>query len=72
MDDKFASLICEVGLGKDHRHLRSRMDAIVQNMFEINYSLLIQYEISEKLVTCMYAYAFLYSAPLKSDTIVTS
>ena len=29
------------------------MDAIVQNMFEINYSQLIQYEILEKLVTCM-------------------
>ena len=27
------------------------MDAIVQNMFEINYSRLIQYEILEKLVT---------------------
>ena len=28
-------------------------DAIVQNMFEINYSHLIQYEILEKLVTYM-------------------
>ena len=46
-------LKCEVGLGKDHRHFRSRMDAIVQNMFEINYSRLIQYEILEKLVTYM-------------------
>ena len=27
------------------------MDAIVQNMFEINYSQLLQYEILEKLVT---------------------
>ena len=43
-------LKCEVGLGKDHRHFRSRMDAIVQNMFEINYSQLVQYEILEKLV----------------------
>ena len=41
----------EVRLGKDHRHFRSRMDAIIQNMFEINYSQLIQYEILEKLVT---------------------
>ena len=37
------------------------MDAIVQNMFEINYSQLIQYEILEKLVTfikllCMLVY----------------
>ena len=31
--------------------LSSRMDAIIQNMFEINYSQLIQYEILEKLVT---------------------
>ena len=44
-------LKCEVWLGKDHRHFRSRMDASVQNMFEINYSQLIQYEILEKLVT---------------------
>ena len=44
-------LKCEVRLGKDHRHFRSRMDANVQNMFEINYSHLIQYEILEKLVT---------------------
>ena len=41
----------EVRLGKDHRHFRSRMDAIIQNMFEINYSQLIQYEILKKLVT---------------------
>ena len=41
----------EPKLGKDHRNFRSRMDAIVQNMFEINYSQLIQYEILEKLVT---------------------
>ena len=41
----------EPKLGKDHRHFRSRMDAIVQNMFEINYSQLIQYGILEKLVT---------------------
>ena len=40
-----------VRLRKDHRHFRSRMDVIVQNMFEINYSRLIQYEILEKLVT---------------------
>ena len=44
-------LKCEVRLGKDHRHFRSRMDANVQNMFEINYSQLMQYEILEKLVT---------------------
>ena len=30
------------------------MDAIIQNMFEINYSQLIQYEILEKLVTFNY------------------
>ena len=36
---------------EDHRHFRSRMDVNVQNMFEINYSHLIQYEILEKLVT---------------------
>ena len=36
---------------KGHRHFRSRMDAIVQNIFEINNSQLIQYEILEKLVT---------------------
>ena len=41
----------ESRLGKDHIHFRSRMDANVQNMFEINYSLLIQYEILENLVT---------------------
>ena len=41
----------ESRLDKDHRHFRSRMDANVQNMFEINYSQLIQYEILEKLVT---------------------
>ena len=44
-------LKCEVRLDKDHRHFRSRMDANIQNMFEINYSQLIQYEILEKLVT---------------------
>ena len=37
--------------GKEHGHFRSRMDAIVLNIFEINYSQLIQYEILEKLVT---------------------
>ena len=41
----------EPKLGEGHRHFRSRMDAVVQNMFEINYSQLIQYEILEKLVT---------------------
>ena len=41
----------EPKLGEGHRHFRSRMDAMVQNMFEINYSQLIQYEILEKLVT---------------------
>ena len=40
-------LKCEVGLGKDHRHFRSRMDAIVQNTYET----VKQYEILEKLVT---------------------
>ena len=44
-------LKCEVGRGKDHRQIRSRMDAIVSNMFEINNSQLMQYEILEKLVT---------------------
>ena len=37
--------------GSEHGYLRSRMDAIILNMFEINYSRLIQYEILEKLVT---------------------
>ena len=41
----------EPKLGKGHGHSRFRMDAIVQNMFEINYSQLTQYEILEKLVT---------------------
>ena len=41
----------EVGLGNDHRHFRSRMGATVSNMFEINYSQLLHYEILEKLVT---------------------
>ena len=40
----------EPKLSKEHRHFRSRMDAIVQKMFEINYSQLIQYEILEKLI----------------------
>ena len=31
--------------GKEHGNFRSRMDAIVLNIFEINYSQLIQYEI---------------------------
>ena len=37
--------------GKEHGHFRSRMDAIVINIFEINYSQLIQNVILEKLVT---------------------
>ena len=37
--------------GKEHGYLGSRMDAIILNIFEINYSQLIQYEILEKLVT---------------------
>ena len=41
----------EPKLGKGHGHSRSRLDAIVQYMFEINYSQLIKYEILEKLVT---------------------
>ena len=52
-------LKCEVRLGKDHRHFRSRMDANVQNMFEINYSQLMQYEILEKLVTLIHSALFL-------------
>ena len=39
--------------GKEHGHFRSRKNAIVLNIFEINYSRLIQYEILKKLVTCM-------------------
>ena len=39
---------------KKHGHSRSRLHVIVfRNMFEINYSQLIQYEILEKLVTFM-------------------
>ena len=49
----------ESRLGKDHRHFRSRMDANVQNMFEINYSQLMQYEILEKLVTYIESYIFI-------------
>ena len=41
----------ESKLGRGHGHSRSRLDVIVRNMFEINYSQLIQYEILEKLVT---------------------
>ena len=50
---KGCGLKYEVGLGNDHKHFRSRMDATVSNMFEINYSQLVQYEILEKLVTSM-------------------
>ena len=32
-------------------NFRARMNAIIQNIFEINYSQLIKYEILEKLVT---------------------
>ena len=39
--------------GKEHGCLGSRMDAIILNIFEISYSQLIQYEILEKLVTCI-------------------
>ena len=44
---------CSQSQVKDHGHFRCRMDAIVQNIFEINYSQLIQYEILKKLVTYM-------------------
>ena len=37
--------------GGQHGYLRSRMSVIILNIFEINYSQLIQYEILEKLVT---------------------
>ena len=43
----------EPKLGKEHGHCRSRLDTIVQNMFGTNYSQLIQYEILEKMVTCI-------------------
>ena len=39
--------------GSQHGYLASRMDAIILNIFEINYSQLIKYEILEKLVTSM-------------------
>ena len=39
------------------------MDAIILNMFEINYSQLIQYEILEKLVTYIIALFTLYIDP---------
>ena len=39
--------------GKEHGHSRSRMGDFILNIFEINYSQLIQYEILEKLVTYM-------------------
>ena len=48
----------EPKLGKGHGHSRSRMDAIVQNMFEINFSQLIQYGILEKLVTYIFKKCF--------------
>ena len=34
-----------------NKHFKSRMDATVSIMFEINYSQLVQYEILKKLVT---------------------
>ena len=37
--------------GSEHGYLGSRIDAIILNMLEINYSQLIQYELLEKLVT---------------------
>ena len=39
--------------GSEQWYLRSRMDVIILNIIEINYSQLIQYEILEKLVTFM-------------------
>ena len=38
-------------------YLRSRMDDVILNIFEINYSRLIQYEILEKLVTLISPFA---------------
>ena len=35
----------------EHGYLSSRMNVVILNIFEINYSQLIQYEILEKLVT---------------------
>ena len=35
----------------EHGYLSSRMSVVILNIFEINYSQLIQYEILEKLVT---------------------
>ena len=49
--------------GNEHGYLGSRMDAIILNMFEINYSRLIQYEILEKLVT------FISAPPSPNKTV---
>ena len=43
--------------GYEHGYLGSKMDAIILNIFEINYSQLIQYEILEKLVTYIMHFA---------------
>ena len=48
-----ASSTCTQPNSNEHRYLGSRMDAIILNIFEINYSQLIRYEILEKLVTLM-------------------
>ena len=40
------------------------MDAIIQNMFEINYSQLMQYEVLEKLVTFIHRQSFLFKPSL--------
>ena len=37
----------------EHGYLRAGMDFTILNIFEIKYSQLIQYEILEKLVTCI-------------------
>ena len=42
--------------GKEHGHFRSRMDAMVLNIYEINYSQLIQCGILVKLVTLVNGY----------------
>ena len=44
-------VLSQAHFSKEHRYLGSRMDAIILNISEINFSQLIQYEILEKLVT---------------------
>ena len=47
--------------GNEQGYLRSRMSVIILNIFEINYSQLIQYEILEKLVTLIPEALYLFT-----------